>query len=61
MGQSDITRAGIGNMGVGADVESALKERMFVGLLVVRFFSSENEMEEFIDASHFRHIQSSKE
>jgi hypothetical protein len=61
MGQSDITRAGIGNMSVGADVERALKERMFVGLLVVRFFSSEKEMEEFIAAPHFRHIQSSKE
>ena len=53
MGQSDITRAGIGNMGVGSDVERALKERMFVGLLVVRFFSSEREMEDFIHASLF--------
>lgn len=47
MGQSGETRAGVGNMGFGPDLDRALKERMFVGLLVVRFFSSEKEVDEF--------------
>ena len=55
MGQSDATRAGIGNMGFGPDMNRALKERMFVGVLVVRFFPSEKQMEDFIDSS-LQHI-----
>jgi hypothetical protein len=47
MGQSDVTRAGIGNMGFGPDLERALKERMFVGVLVARFFSSREEVDNF--------------
>ena len=51
MGQSDVTRAGIGNMGFGPDLDRALKERMFVGVLVVRFFPSQERMEEFAGSS----------
>ena len=47
MGQSDVRRAGIGNMGFGPDLEQALKERMFVGVLVARFFSTREEVDNF--------------
>lgn len=53
MGQSDETRAGVADMGFGSDLERALKERMFVGLLVVRFFSSGEEAENFTTSSIF--------
>lgn len=47
MGQSDVTRAGIGDMGFGPDLDCALKERMFVGVLVARFFSTREELDSF--------------
>ncbi len=47
MGQSNETRAGIGNMGFGPGLERALKERMYVGVLAVRFFSSQDQMDNF--------------
>lgn len=47
MGQSDVTRAGIGNMGFGPDLDRALKERMFVGVLVARFFTTPEEVDNF--------------
>jgi len=50
MAQSDETRAGIGNTGFGPDLERALKERMFVGVLAVRFFSSQEQMDQFSDS-----------
>jgi len=47
MAQSDTTRTGIGDMGFGPDLDRALKERKFVGVLVARFFSTREEMENF--------------
>ena len=47
MGQSDVTRAGIGDMGFGPDLDRALKERMFVGVLVARFFTTPEEVDNF--------------
>ena len=47
MAQSDTTRAGIGDMGFGPDLVRALKERMFVGVLVARFFSTSEEVDNF--------------
>ena len=47
MGQSDVTRAGVENKGFGSHLDRALKERMFVGVLVARFFTTREEVDNF--------------
>jgi hypothetical protein len=47
MAQSDTTRAGIADMGFGQDLARALKERKFVGVLVARYFSTREEVDNF--------------
>ncbi len=51
LGQSNETRDGMEDRGFGPDIDLALREKKYVGLLVARTFKTKEERESFLDSS----------